>query len=155
MFYGQTKTKHVLENKYKNKLQIWLTKFDQKDCDKVIITSYNPNGNIQESTFSFRYFNYSIEHYYEINIEYIPEKSGFFRFKKCLAYWKLDIIKLGDTNILTYEINEGTEESQELEDILENGEKSIRENIIDLIKNFKYTRVVLSEENMHINMIGG
>lgn len=154
--YIQSTTRHHLKNEKDNNYSIWLTKYDAKNCDTVKITSYDPDGNIQDSKFEFTFFDYKYDKkYFVVSISYQPEESKFWKGVVTPAYWKVEIIEESTPGVLRDIRGYSTFESEEIESILHRPNEDFRRKILSLIENFKYSRVVILQNNLPFNNMGG
>lgn len=156
--YEQTDKCFFLENEPDENLKIWLTKIDRSECDTLNITMYDPRGNIKNSCFSFYHFCHEDGCHYRITVEHTEENTNF--LSKILnpnnskKHWNILVEELESKDgcvIRCCNIRGlGTEESKRLENILENKKQSSRENIVEIVKKMKYTRVKIELENQSL-----
>ena len=143
-----------LEDEKDPNLKIILTKIGLQDGDNVIITNYDPEGDIENSIFKINHFCHIVNKYYEIKIEHKKENQNIFNrfFNKGdnKRYWKIEVCELCSRNgkaIRTCDIRDiDTAESIEISLKLDNCSKSIKRKIFELLNSFKYDRLKLRVE---------
>lgn len=144
----QSTTLEHLTNYYIDIYRIWLTKCDSKNCDAVTIIPYDPDGNIQDSRFTFEFFNYQDGKIYIFNIFYVPQKSNFWGKTTQEGYWCIEIKDKRLPNAVLDSREYQSSESQDVELILEKENGIFRKKILSLIKNYRYNRITIGDKNM-------
>lgn len=156
--HDQTDKCFFLENESNEDLKIWLTKIDRSECDTLNISMYDPEGNIKNSCFSFYHFCYEDNCHYRITIEHKEENTNFLykilRHNNSEKHWNIIVEELeskdGCVSRVCNERGLNTRESKNIENLLENQSQSSRENIVEFVKNMKYTRVKIALENQSL-----
>lgn len=147
---------YCLDDDKKDNMKVWLTKLDRSECDTVYLSTYNPQGQIEDTIFDFYHFDYKNKEHYSIKIKNIKEKSKI--FERLLGgsnkrYWKITVSKLdskeGKEIAICEERDINTQESLEIEKIL-NSRNGVKGKIFSLIKSLKYNRIKLKYEQQQI-----
>lgn len=147
-------TNYYLEDRKDPNLKIILTKIGLQDGDNVIITNYDPDGDIENSVFKINHFCHVVNKYYEVKIEHKKESQKlfdrFFNKGDNKRYWRIEVCELCSKNgraIRTCDIRDiDTAESLEISFKLDNCSKGIKRRIFELLNSFKYDRLKLKLE---------
>ncbi|GLI57832.1 hypothetical protein PM10SUCC1_33460 [Propionigenium maris DSM 9537] len=144
-----------LEKGIKSNLEIPLTKKNSKTCDEVNISNYNSNGDITDSCFIFYHYCPDDKKHYRISVENKKEKNFLKRLMKPTEldrWWNVDIDEIsgkdGTKKIDCHDLGKGHRISLLIKTLLEDPSLEVREKIVELIRRYRYQKVIIKKDNM-------